>query len=1403
MRKEINPVLLPNVTVLIHQSILAIMRNNHAQYLTSLHKSKFLYSSQHSSQQPMQQTFFAKSKLLICVLILCTLVGIPPTADTLSAQTNTVSITEFMASNVRTIADEDGDYSDWIELYNSSSSTINLQGYTLSDDPNTLEKWVFPNVTLGANQYLIVFASNKNRAVAGSELHTNFKLSTGGEFLALTNPSGAIVTQFSPQYPSLGNDVSYGADANSQYAILDSPSPGYANGATGSSTLSVLPGSRSFVDSLQITLASQIPGATIRYTTNGSSPTASSTLYSGPVTISSRTLLKARAFFPNGNSSAVETHRYTLIQNSLANFSSNLPIVLIDTFGQTVTADSQTPSAIQFIEVGQDGRAAITGAPQLSAYGGINIRGALSATWDKKQYGIETWDEDNIEVDTSPLGFPAESDWIINGPYADKTLMKNVLVYGWWNEMGRYTSRTRFVEVYLNTGSVISSNDYVGVYVLLERVKRDDDRVDIEKLLPSDNSTPNVNGGFIWKVDDVEVPNSGFRSSQDNPNCNYYVNSYPRYEEITTAQQNAMRGFINQYENAIFSNSFANPETGYAKYIDVDSFIDYGIIQDFTQNTDGYHRSIFFHKSRTGKVNMGPIWDFNFSLGIDNRGLGGPTQPVTDRRDGSCWQRIYPRLHQDPEFEIKYWDRWFELRESVFDEAKLMAEINAHKALLDEAAARNYQTWTHLGTDFYDVTVPNSYTNAVDILKNWISARLAWFDSNGVKPPIFNQEGGIAQPGFQLNISRPTGVSGTIYYTLNGTDPRARGGSVAAGAQQYSGAITLNNSVQVMARVRTSDGWSAINREIFNINTMAAAGNFAITEIQYNPHAPSNAELSAGHTNADSFEFIELQNISGGQIDISQVSLADGITFNFADSDYLVIQPGERVLVVEDTAAFAARYGNNLPVAGQYTGKLSNSSETITLLDHQQVVIERVAYVDGGDWPGRADGYGSSLVRKSATTDGNSADNWKSSLRYGGTPGAAPEEQNTNVVINEVLAHTDPPLTDSIELFNSTATLIDVSHWYLSDSKESYKKYRVPSGSRIGAGGFIAFDEADFNNAGNPNNPTPFALSSSRGDDIYLVEADGDGNIIRFIDHIEFGATANAESVGRWPDGAEHFYPMQNRSLGASNASNGNSVRVGSIVISEIHYNPAGTDTNLEYIEIYNAGAIDQPLDNWRLRGEVDYNFPLGTSLAAGEAIVIVDFDPANSTLDNNFRTQWSTASNSFLYGPWTDGGQSGAKLSNGGGKIQLQRPDTLETPADGTAPFYPMLEEDTVRYDDDPPWTTTPDANGPALERIDAQVYGDDPANWDASLRVGGTPGTVTQMGDVSCDRSVDVIDTLFIMQGEVQLRTDDGGCPLGNPSAQLYSKMGDVNEDGAVNVIDALFIMQCQVEIANAFCP
>jgi hypothetical protein len=192
--------------------------------------------------------------------------------------------------------------------------------------------------------------------------------------------------------------------------------------------------------------------------------------------------------------------------------------------------------------------------------------------------------------------------------------------------------------------------------------------------------------------------------------------------------------------------------------------------------------------------------------------------------------------------------------------------------------------------------------------------------------------------------------------------------------------------------------------------------------------------------------------------------------------------------------------------------------------------------------------------------------------------------------------------------------------------------------------------------------------------------------------------------------------------FGVSNA--GTRPRIGPVVISEVHYNPVGPDDNIEFIEICNAGGVSETLDNWRLRGEADYDFPIGLTIDPGEAMIIVPFDPTNTALADAFYLLYGVAPTTPLYGPWSDGGTPGAKLDDGGAEIRLQRPDALEDPGDGNPPFYPMLVEDTAGYDDDAPWPSSPDGGGDSLLRVDFSSPGDLASSWMASSNPLGDQG-------------------------------------------------------------------------------
>ncbi len=566
-----------------------------------------------------------------------------------------------------------------------------------------------------------------------------------------------------------------------------------------------------------------------------------------------------------------------------------------------------------------------------------------------------------------------------------------------------------------------------------------------------------------------------------------------------------------------------------------------------------------------------------------------------------------------------------------------------------------------------------------------------------------------------------------------------------------SDALKIGRTYRVRVRMQDDSGrWSHWSEPAQFVPTApggtlpADATNLVITELNYNPHDAGPGEID---TDNDDFEYIELINVGGQMIELGGVEFVEvdlagdtqGVRFTF---DTQTLDPGERIVAVRDVAAFQSRYGNQIRIAagddgaggidGQYGGGLSNGGEQLTLHAASGSTIAGFTYGDSGPWPGRADGGGSSLELLDTGGDPDDPANWRSSSEFGGSPGSAGLGPVESIVINEVLTHTDPPTTasDSIELHNPTAADISLGGWFLSDSgntadgSDGYRKFQIPLGTVIPSGGYLVFDEDDFNPAPETPGVNDFALSGAHGDDVWLLRSDAQGKLTYFVDHVEFGAAANDESFGRWPNGSGGLYPMVTNTLGDANSG----PRIGPVIVSEIMYHPtpptpqdfaefpALTEDDLEYIEIYNPTDAPIYLTNWRIRGGVDFDFPAGMVLGAGQARVILSFDPdekngqgqpVNTERANAFRSHYGLNPGIPLIG-----GYSG-KLDDGGERVQLQRPDEppIEEPT-----FVPRLLEDEARYDDVHPWPTQTDGSGSSLTRYDPAGWGHDSTSWAAA---------------------------------------------------------------------------------------
>jgi hypothetical protein len=499
-----------------------------------------------------------------------------------------------------------------------------------------------------------------------------------------------------------------------------------------------------------------------------------------------------------------------------------------------------------------------------------------------------------------------------------------------------------------------------------------------------------------------------------------------------------------------------------------------------------------------------------------------------------------------------------------------------------------------------------------------------------------------------------------------------------------------------------------------------------VTEVMYHPPLPPAGSLFT----AEDFEYIELRNTGPTNLNLTGVQFVNGVEFNFTGSAVTTLAPGQYVLVVKSLAAFTSRYGGGFNIAGEFAGALENGGENIQLKDSVGENIHDFSYHN--EWYPITDGPGASLVIVDENADESlwsDKSNWRPSVSEIGSPGQTdptPGPAPVPVIINELLTHTDLPQVDAIELLNPTATEADISGWFLSDDFSDPKKFRVPANTRISPGGYLVFYETNSFGSTNTSITTrPFAISS-KGDETYLYSGNGT-NLTGYLQGYSFGAAANGVSFGRYTNSQTnvHFVAQSALTLGAANSL----PKVGPVVISEINYHPdVGSDVD-EFIELANITGGDVPLydpsnpaNTWHLRSAVDFDFPANLTLASGEHLLVVSFNPADSALFNTFTSRFSVPASVRVLGPWQ------GQLDNTGESIRLYRPDTPET---GDVPYVLI---DQVDYSNQSPWTTAADGLGLSLQRLVETAYGNDPTNWTgaapaagAGYVAGGTPPSIT----------------------------------------------------------------------------
>jgi hypothetical protein len=428
--------------------------------------------------------------------------------------------------------------------------------------------------------------------------------------------------------------------------------------------------------------------------------------------------------------------------------SSNLPIIVINTNGQGISDEPGIIADMGIIYNGPDVRNNVT--DPFNNFNGkieVELRGESSQMFPKKSLKIETRDAAGNNLNAALLGMPPENDWVLYAPYTDKTFLRDVMTFKIGNDMGRYAPRTRFAELVIN-------GDYVGVYVLMERIKVDNNRVDIATLNPDEISGDDVTGGYILRVDKIDGNDFPQWASVPSPtlsgaatiNFQYFD---PKGEDLVSAQQTYIKDYILKVGSSLTSNNFKGAD-GYRKYIDVPAAIDFMISNEIGKNVDGYIFSTYMHKNKDsdgGKLVMGPLWDFNLCYGNVDYWANSQFAP------GWMWndsQRMFwfRRMMADPWFAGQMKCRWTELRSTWMTNEYFSNYIDSMGVVLDEAKERNYKRWPILGVYIWpNQFVGLTYQQELNFLKTWTIERLEWMDANlpgtcevvtGAEDDIFN-----------------------------------------------------------------------------------------------------------------------------------------------------------------------------------------------------------------------------------------------------------------------------------------------------------------------------------------------------------------------------------------------------------------------------------------------------------------------------------------------------------------------------------------------------------------------------------------------------------------------------------------------------------------------------------------
>lgn len=960
-----------------------------------------------------------------------------------------VLINEFMASNSFVLTDKDGEYSDWIEIYNPTSNEVNLSGWSLTDDKNDSFKWIFPDTIVNANGYLIVFASGKNLTDPPGELHTNFKLATEGEYLALFDSDGISVSEFDP-YPEQYADISYGY-FDGYYLSLTTPTPGGENKFDGEIVLPVpeFSNERGFYETpfnLEINADfSNMPGgqgdAKIFYTTDGSEPNENNgTEYTSPLLINKTTVLRA-VTIKGDLLSDITTSSFLFLEDIIdqPNNPEGYPSEwgkYIESEGTAVADYEMDPEVTEDLQYSSLIKDALLSIPTISIVTDKNNLFSHSTDPDSGGLYIYTGAPANGGGYAIGKGWerPASVEYFNNDGSKELQINCGIRIHGGHSRRPEKTPKHSFRIVFRDEygeskldypffgsenptsfNSIVLRATYGNTWLhrnssernhaqLIHDVWAKDTQLDMEHPSGYGFFAHLYINGIYWGIyNPTERIDNDFGETYFGGDGEEYdvIKDYAEVSDGNIEAWNEMMDLAEEglEDNVIYQriqgknpDGSYNPE--YEAYLDIVNFIDYMIINFYGANWDWDQHNWVAVRNRNN-----PGKGFKFFCWDAEHILERVSSNILSLNNSNRPSGLFQRLRENKDFRRLFADR---VQLHCFSGGALTPEASLQRWMkraeeIDMAIIAESARWGDYRRDVHSQYAPfDLYTKEhwlaeqSFLINDYFPSRTNTFINQLREADLFPD---IDAPQFLIN-SQPQ----IDNYVNSGDVLSMPSGS---GTIYYT---TDNTDPLINGEISPDALIYSEPIELSHSIHIKARTNYRDTWSALNEkiyvlssdlnnlkiteiHYHPLAEDTVGDGN---FEFVELKNIGTSPINLTGIQFIEGISFSFpADS---ILNPDRFIVLASNQYYFNMRY-NFIPF-GEYQGSLDNSGERIVLINILQDTIVTIRYNDKEPWPESADGSGYSLVTKEFNANGDQNDpaNWRSSINIHGSPGKDDEE---------------------------------------------------------------------------------------------------------------------------------------------------------------------------------------------------------------------------------------------------------------------------------------------------------------------------------------------------------------------------------------------------------------------------